>query len=449
MGARRSHVKRTRVEDTMHYVVLGAGPSGVVAAETLRKTDPNGTITLVSGENEPPYSRMAIPYVLTGKIAEDGTYLRKAPGHYAALGIEVRHGLATRLDPDHKRIDFQDGSHLKYDRLLIATGARPVRPPIPGLDLKNVHHCWTLEDTRNIVRLAEPNTHVVLMGAGFIGCIVLEALAARGVQLTVVEMGDRMVPRMMNPVAGTMIRTWCEKKGIRVLTSTRIKSLQSVAAEKSRGIFGFFKRNQPTYESDTIDVELDSGERIAAHLVVVSAGVTPNVDFLKDSGVKLDRGILVDRYMRTSVNDVYAAGDVAQGYDFSTREHDVHAIQPTASEHGRIAAMNMAGQNVQYNGSLQMNVLDTVGLISSSFGLWAGVAGGDSVEVVDHDNYKYLSLQFQDDVLVGGTAIGLTQHIGALRGLIQAERPLGPWKDRLKKDPHRIMEAYVAHSQIK
>ncbi|HYG90421.1 MAG TPA: FAD/NAD(P)-binding oxidoreductase [Azospirillum sp.] len=433
----------------MHYVVLGAGPSGVVAAETLRKADPNGTITLVSGETEPPYSRMAIPYVLTGKIGEEGTYLRKTPGHYAALGIEVRHGLASRLDPDHKRIDFQDGSHATYDRLLIATGARPVRPPIPGLELKNVHHCWTLEDARNIARLAEPGSHVVLMGAGFIGCIVLEALAARGVQLTVVEMGDRMVPRMMNATAGTMIRTWCEAKGIRVLTSTKIKSLQSVAAEKSRGIFGLLKRRQPVTESDTIDVELDSGERIGAHLVVVSAGVTPNVEFLKGSDIKLERGILVDRYMRTSVNDVYAAGDVAQGYDFSTRAHDVHAIQPTASEHGRIAAMNMAGRNVQYNGSLQMNVLDTVGLISSSFGLWAGVEGGDSVEVVDHENYKYLSLQFQDNVLVGGTAIGLTQHVGALRGLIQAETALGPWKERLKKDPHRIMEAYVAHSQVR
>lgn len=433
----------------MHYVVLGAGPSGVVAAETLRKADPAGTITLVSGENEPPYSRMAIPYVLTGKIGEAGTHLRKGADHYAARGIEVRvNARATALMPDHKRIDFADGSHLKYDRLLVATGARPVRPPIPGLNLKGVHHCWTLEDTRNIIKLAEPGTHVVLMGAGFIGCIVLEALAARGVQLTVVEMGDRMVPRMMNPIAGTMIRRWCEAKGIRVLTGTRIKALQNVAAEKSRGIFGFLKRREPTEARDTLDVELDSGEMLSAHLVVVSAGVAPNVDFLANSGVKLDRGIMVDRYMRTSVNDVYAAGDVAQGYDFSTKAHDVHAIQPTASEHGRIAAMNMAGHNIQYNGSLQMNVLDTVGLISSSFGLWAGVDGGDSVEIVDDANYKYLNLQFADDVLVGGTAIGVTQHVGVMRGLIQTGTRLGPWKERLKADPHRLMEAYIARTHL-
>ncbi|WP_029007796.1 NAD(P)/FAD-dependent oxidoreductase [Azospirillum halopraeferens] len=432
----------------MHYVVLGAGPAGVVAAETLRTADRAGTITLVGGEPEPPYSRMAIPYFLTGKIPAEGTHLRKAPGYYDTLGIGFRQGTAEGLDTDAKRIAFADGSHLHYDRLLIATGARPVRPPIAGLERKAVHHCWTLEDARNIVTLAEPGSHVVLMGAGFIGCIVLEALAMRGVNLTVVEMGDRMVPRMMNPTAGTMIRKWCETKGVRVLTSTRIKSLQSVAAEKSRGIFGFLRRKEAPRDSDTIDVELDTGEMLAAHLVVVCAGVKPNTDFLEGSGIRTDGGILVDRYMRTSANDVYAAGDVARGYDFSTKGHDVHAIQPTASEHGRIAALNMAGHNVQYNGSLQMNVLDTLGLISSSFGLWDGVEGGEAVEVVDHDAYRYLCLQFKDDVLVGGTAIGMTQHIGCLRGLIQAGTRLGPWKERLRRDPMRIMDAYVAHSQM-
>ncbi len=432
----------------MHYVVLGAGPSGVIAAETLRKADPSGVITLVGGENEQPYSRMAIPYVLTGKIGYEGTHLRKTQGHYEDRRIDYRIGAAVKLEPDDKRIHFADGSHLAYDRLLIATGARPVRPPIPGLELKGVHHCWTLEDTRNIERLAAPGSHVVLMGAGFIGCIVLEALAARGVSLTVVEMGDRMVPRMMNPTAGTMIKTWCEKKGIRVLTSTRIKSVQSVAAEKSKGIFGFLKRRTEAAKDDSLDVELDNGEMIPAHLVVVAAGVRPNVEFLEGSGIKIQSGIMVDRYMRTSVNDIYAAGDVAQGYDFSTKGHDVHAIQPTASEHGRIAAMNMAGHNLPYNGSLQMNVLDTVGLISSSFGMWAGVEGGDHVETVNHDRYEYLNLQFKDDVIVGATAINVTQHIGVLRGLIQTGTKLGPWKEKLAKNPHMIMDAYLARTQL-
>lgn len=430
----------------MRYVILGAGPSGVIAAETLRKADPAGEITMISSEAEPPYSRMAIPYYLTGKIKAEGTHLRKGDGHFDGLGIAYRHGIATRLHADDKFVAMADGSRVPYDRLLIATGSRPTRPPIPGLELNNVHHCWTLEDARNIERLAAPGSHVVLMGAGFVGCIVLEALAMRGVKLTVVELGDRMVPRMMDETAGGMLARWCEAKGVRVLTSTGVKALRSVAAEKARGIFARLFRRQPAAADDMLDVELSSGEMVAAHLVVVCAGVRSNTDFLEGSGVRTDRGILVDRYLRTSVNDVYAAGDVAQGFDFSTREHDVHAIQPTASEHGRIAAMNMAGHNIAYNGSLQMNVLDTLGLISCSFGLWGGTDKSEQVVSVDHDKFRYLSLQFEDDVLIGGQGVGLTNHVGVLRGLIQSQTRLGSWKEKLREDPYRVMEAYLART---
>lgn len=430
----------------MHHVILGAGPSGVIAAETLRKVAPASSITMVSSEPEPPYSRMAIPYFLTGKVGEEGTHLRKTPDHFKNLHIDYRHGFAEKLDADTKTVCFADGSNLKYDRLLLATGSRAVRPPIPGLELKNVHHCWTLEDARNIARLAVPGSHVVLMGAGFVGCIVLEALAMRGVKLTVVELGDRMVPRMMSPIAGRLLSRWCENKGVRVLTSTGVKSLRNVAAEKAQGIFARLFRREAPRKDDTLDVELSTGEMLAAHLVVVCAGVKSNTEYLEGSGIKTDRGVLVDRYLRTSVNDVFAAGDVAQGFDFSTKEHDVHAIQPTASEHGRIAAMNMAGHNVAYNGSLQMNVLDTLGLISCSFGLWNGSARSEQVEALDEENFKYLSLQFEDDVLIGGNALGLTQHVGVLRGLIQSGTRLGPWKEKLKEDPYRVMEAYLART---
>ena len=135
---------------------------------------------------------------------------------------------------------------------------------------------------------------------------------------------------------------------------------------------------------------------------------------------------------------------MAQGRDFSTGGFDVHAIQPTASEHGRCAALNMAGVATPYQGSLNMNVLDTLGLISSSFGLWMGVDGGDTAEACEPDRFRYLSLQFQDDVMVGATSIGLTQHVGVLRGLIQGRVRLGDWKQQLLWDPSRVMAAYLA-----
>ena len=186
----------------MKHIILGNGPAGVVAAETLRRVAPADEILLVGNEDEPPYSRMAIPYLLEGNIDETGTYLRKTADHFASLRITQRRGRVVAVNTEKQTILFEDGQFEGYDRLLIATGSHPVRPPIPGIDLPQAQTCWTLEDARAIARLAQPGSRVLQLGAGFIGCIIMEALVKRGVHLTVVEMGDRMVPRMMTPEAG-------------------------------------------------------------------------------------------------------------------------------------------------------------------------------------------------------------------------------------------------------
>jgi NAD(P)H-nitrite reductase large subunit len=152
--------------------------------------------------------------------------------------------------------------------------------------------------------------------------------------------------------------------------------------------------------------------------------------------------------MQSSVADVFAAGDVAQGRDLSTGDYYVQAIQPTAVEHGKLAASNMVfGKRSPHPGNLNMNVLDTVGLISTSFGMWMGVDGGEEAEMSDVKNFKYLNLQFKDDVLVGASSLGMTQHVGVMRGLIQTGAHLGEWKDKLLEEPNRISEAYLASAQ--
>ncbi len=414
----------------MHHVIIGAGPAGVIAAESLRRLDPGSEITVIGDEPEPPYSRMALPYYLTQRIGEAGTYLRKGADHYTARQIDLRRAKVTRVDPPRKQLQLDSGTELAYERLLIATGSHPVTPSIPGIDLPGISPCWTLEDARHIAQQAVAGARVVLIGAGFIGCIILEALVRRGVVLTVVEMEDRLVPRMLNRTAGGLIQRWCEHKGITVHTSTRV-----MAIEKAKNGHRFH-------------VVLEPGKALPADLVITATGVRPNSEFLEGSGIRTDQGILIDRHMRTGCPDIYAAGDVAQGIDFSTGEYSVQAIQPTAAEHALLAARNMAGLNgAVHRGSVNMNVLDTLGLISSSFGLWMGVEEGESAELCDPERYRYLNLQFQNDVLVGATALGLTQHIGVLRGLIQSKIRLKSWKDKLKADPMRIMEAYLANTQ--
>ena len=412
----------------MHHVIIGAGPAGVIAAETLRKIDPSSSVAIIGEETEATYSRMALPYYLIEKIGEEGTFLRKTPSHYSDKGIDIIQDRVSVVNTDSKTLSLENGDDVSFDKLLIATGSHPVSPPIPGLDLPGIHPCWTLEDGRNIIKRAQPGSNVVLMGAGFIGCIILEALALRKVNLTVIEMEDRMVPRMMNQISGNLIKQWCIDKGVAVYTSTRVEAIEKGA-------------------DDRLKVKLDNGKVLDADLVISATGVRSNIQFLEGSNIDTELGILVNNRLQSNHPDVYAAGDVCQGKDFSTGEYSVQAIQPTAADHGRIAAMNMAGRDTIHQGSINLNVLDTMGLISSSYGLWMGVDGGDSAELNDPDRYRYISLQFEDDVLVGAQSLGLTQHVGVLRGLIQSRIKLGKWKDHLIKDPTRIMEAYLGCTQ--
>lgn len=406
------------------HVIIGNGPAGVVAAETLRRADAEAGITLIGDEAEPPYSRMAIPYLLMGKIDEAGTYLRKDAEHFERLRIRMLFGRVTAIDSGARMLSLADGSVLPYDRLLIASGAQPVRPPVPGIDLPKVLSCWTLADARAIVAGIGRGMRVLQMGAGFIGCIIMESLAARGPQLTVVEMGDRMVPRMLDAVAGTMLRRWCEARGVRVLTGRRVVTIASAG--------------------EALLVRLDEGETLEVDALISATGVRPNIAFLDGSGVAVNAGVLVDTTLQTSVAGIYAAGDVAEAVEFGSGLRVVNAIQPDAVEQGRTAALNMAGQSAALPGTFVFNVLDTLGLISASFGQWQGVAGGETAQLLDETRFRYLRLAFGGDRLVGANCIGHTEHIGVLRGLIQGRVRLGEWKDRLLANPLQLSEAYIA-----
>ena len=410
----------------MHHVILGAGPAGVIAAETIRKHAPADQITLVGDEPVAPYSRMAIPYLLMGNIGEQGLHLRKTQSHYQDLDITMLQGKAMRVDAAARQVTLDGGRTLKFDKLLVTTGSSPVRPPIPGMDCAGVHHCWTLADARKIMALATKGARVLQLGAGFIGCIIMEALAARGVELTVVEMGDRMVPRMMGPTAGGMIRRWCEAKGVTVHTQTRLEAIEACAPLK---------------------VRLSNGEHVAADLVIIAAGVKPNIGFLENSGITCLQGVLTDEHLQTNVPGIYAAGDCAEAFDKVSGQSIISAIQPNAAEQARVAALNMVGQAAELRGVTQINVLDTLGLISTSFGNWQGVPGGERVELTDEAAGRHLSLQFSGDVLVGCNSVGWTEHVGAMRGLVEGQIKLGAWKERLQEDPTQLMTAYLACAQ--
>ncbi len=454
----------------MKHVILGAGPAGVIAAETLRKHAPNDEIVIIGDEPEAPYSRMAIPYLLIGKVGEEGTHLRHTPKHFESLRITLERGCAKAVDVAGRKVVLEDGRSVAFDKLLIATGSSPATAPIPGIRGPGVHSCWTLADARAIAAEAKPGTRVLQLGAGFIGCIIMEALAARGVKLSVVEMGDRMVPRMMGPTAGRMIKQWCEHKGIAVYTGAKVEAIErpgaaapapAAAPQAEPGLLGKIANalglgSAPAPApapaaapaiAGPMKVRLSSGQVLEADLVISATGVRPNIGFLEKSGIICLQGVLTDEHLQTNVPGIYAAGDCAEAFDKVSGKTIVSAIQPNAAEQARVAALNMLGQVTSLPGVTQINVLDTLGMISASFGLWDGVPGGQHVELTDEAAGRHLSLQFDHEKLVGCNAIGWTEHVGVMRGLVEGQVKLGEWKDKLLEDPTLLMSAYLACAQ--
>ncbi len=417
------------------HVIVGAGPAGVIAAETIRKHAPHDEITIIGEEKEAPYSRMAIPYLLVGHVPEQGTHLRKSTSHFKDLKINVLQAQVNNARAATKTVVLDNGKSMPYDRLLIATGSTPMRPPIAGMDLPGIYSCWTLADARAILDKVKPGSRVLQMGAGFIGCIIMEALAARiethkAGKLTIVEMGDRMVPRMMGPAAGGMIKNWVQSKGVDVHTGAKVASI--------------------TQKDAALVAQLSTGQSIEVDVIISATGVKPTIGFLKDSGITCMAGVLTDDHMQTNAQGVYAAGDCAQAYDHFTGAQVVSAIQPNAADQARVAGLNMVGLHASLRQVTQINVLDTLGLVSTSFGNWQGVPkeqGGEQIELKDDVRFKLLSMQFKADVMVGCNSIGWTDHIGALRGLVEGKVKLGEWKARLQADPTQLMAAYLATAQ--
>ncbi len=412
----------------MRHVIIGGGPAGIYALDTIRKLDDTASITLIS--DEPAYSRMALPYYLAREIPEEQLYLGNER-FFQEMRVEALLGKrVTKIDPQKKIVTFDDGGTVSFDILLIATGSSATRPKVPGVDGQHVTTLWTLEDAKKVVKRARAQSRVVFIGAGFIGFIVLNALYKIGCQLSVIEIEDRILPRMLDMASASLAERWLTDKGIAVYTGATVTEIGNLQDGRK-------------------SVRLSDGRSLTADLVIIATGIRANTDLIQGSGIQAQEGIIVSDRLQTSFPFIYAGGDVAKGPDLSTGQPAVHAIQPTAVDHGRVAGANMAGQTVRYPGSLIMNVLDVAGLHCSSFGLWRD----DGREAMILSNPKrpiYRKLLWEEDRIVGAIFIGpaedtaMLNDLGMVKGLIQSKADLGAWKAHLKKYPMDIRRPYVA-----
>ncbi|MFV2068494.1 MAG: NAD(P)/FAD-dependent oxidoreductase, partial [Pirellulales bacterium] len=416
---------------SLHHVIIGGGPVATNAIETIRQLETAASrITLIS--DEPAHSRMALPYWLSGQMPREQAITADA-STFQRLAVDARIGSrVTAIDPNRRCVTLDDSQTLAFDRLLIATGASPRDLAIAGADLPAVQPLWGLDDTQRMLeatgRIGRPR--IVMIGAGFIGLIMLAAMQKRGWQLTVVEQADHLLPRMLDTKAAKLAEEWLAAKEIELHCGTTVTSID----ENKDG---------------TQRLSLANGLRLDADRVVVATGIEPNIELARKAGIATETGILVDTTMQTSASHLFAGGDVAQGPVLFSRKRAIHAIHPTAVDHGRVAGANMAGHGVNYPGSLSMNVLDACGLQLASFGAWSDDKA-ETTTIFHPDGYVYRRLVWSDDQIRGAIFVGrahdmgMLTDVGMIKGIIQTGTRLGKWKTYLEGHPFDVRRAYVA-----
>jgi NAD(P)H-nitrite reductase large subunit len=410
------------------HLIIGGGTAGMNAIGTIREEESERSeIALVSLER--PYSRMVLPYYLDGSIAESHVFTATPPV-LAQWGVKSVVGRrAKALDTAANACVLDDDTRVEYDDCLIATGSSALRAPVSGADGPGVHSFWTLDEARGVIAQVGPGTHVVMVGAGFISFTILNSILARGARLTIVEIAPRILPRMVDDTGAGLVTKWLERNGVTIRAGVKLTKIEDA---KGRRRLRFAR-----------------GPDIVADTVVMATGIRVNLDWLKGSGVKVNRGVIVDDHLRSSVPNVYAAGDIAEGRDLISGEAAVHAIEPTAQEHGRVVGANMAGRDVGYRGSLLMNIVEVCQLDVASFGAWED-AHAETASAVREDRPAYRKLLFRGDRLTGAIILGpssdiwSTNDVGMLKGLVQTGRALGPWKAYLKKNPFDLKPAFIA-----
>ncbi|MBP5428754.1 MAG: NAD(P)/FAD-dependent oxidoreductase [Clostridia bacterium] len=377
------------------YLVIGNGAAAVGTVEGIRSHDGEGEITVVSGENRPVYARPLISYYLEGKT--DLTKMNYRPDDfYEKNGCRVLYGRrALSLDPEKKTASLDDGSVLSYDEVCVAAGSRPFVPPFEGLaNVENKFGFMTLDDALSLEGALRPDARVLIVGAGLIGLKCAEGIARRVGTVTVCDLAERVLSSILDAECAKIVQRHLEENGISFLLG------DSVAR---------FDRNEAT---------MKSGKTVPFDLVVLAVGVRANVDLVKDAGGEVNRGIVVDEKMRTSLRSVYAAGDCAEGFDASVGQNRVLAILPNAYLQGRAAGVNMAGGDAALTNAIPMNAIGFFGLHLMT----AGAYDGEMTEEKTENGVKRFFVK--DGFLRGFILIGATERAGIYTSLIREKTPL-------------------------
>lgn len=402
----------------VRYVIVGNSAAGLAAASSLRAAAPEAEIILIDGEEGPAYSRVLTSYAISGQVPLERLFLVDG-SFYRERGIEARFGQRVAgLRAGENALELESGERVGFDRLLVATGASPQRLEVPGAGRPGVFTLRTRADAQAIRQAAQGAKQAVVVGGGLVAFKAAEALHTLGLAVTMVVSSSRVLSQMLDPVTAGLVLAHLARFGLTVLLG------ESVAEVRGNG--------------RTLHVVTDQGRELPCDLVVVGKGVRPNVGWLAGSGVAVNRGVVVDEFLRTSRPRVYAAGDVAETWDLARDERRVNALWGNAVEQGRIAGLNLAapsGASLAYPGSLSENSLHWGDLSVITVGHVNPPAEDPSYRIHERragDRF-YRRLVFRDGRLVGAVLFGDVRGAGILRSLIQAGAGQGKWEDRVEE----------------
>ncbi|MDP6577453.1 MAG: FAD-dependent oxidoreductase [Dehalococcoidales bacterium] len=414
------------------YLIIGNSAGGIGAAEAIREVDRQGRLVIVSDEPYPAYSRPLIAEYLAERRPLERMLFRP-PDFYERHNIVAFLGRkVTRLYPDRQVVELDSGERIRWQKLLLATGGTPIVPPIEGADKKGVFTFTTFDDVKAINRYLDRKARAVVIGGGLIGLSVTEALSRRGMEVTVVEMKERILNVILDETASALEEEMLQQVGIKLMTGHTVAKISRGSRDKITGVI------------------LNDGTPIPGELVIVAIGVQPRMELITNTGIEINRGVVVDQYMATSNSDIYACGDVAEAYDITYGECRLTPIWPNAYIGGRIAGFNMTGTPIEYPGGTAMNSLKYFGLDMVSAGMVTPL--NDRYEVISHrtDN-TYGKVILKDGLVVGLVFAGNIEKSGIIFNLIKNKIKVEGFKQALVAEdfglatlPKELWQPYLA-----
>jgi NAD(P)H-nitrite reductase large subunit len=397
------------------YLIIGNSAGGIGAAEAIREVDKIGTLTIVSDEPYPTYSRPLIAeYLADGRPLDKMLYRQcdfyEINNIVAMLGQKV-----AELDFDSRTIRLEDGRAIAWEKLLLATGGSPIIPTIEGIGLKGVFTFTKLDDARDIddfLNWYGRGVRAVVIGGGLIGISATEALVKRKVEVTIVEMKERILNTILDKETSVLMDEELKRHGAEIITCHTVSGISS------------------SLPGEGTSVTLDDGRSIPCEMVILAIGVQPRLELAAASGLKTSHGIVVDRRMATSIPDVYACGDVAEAYDFVYGENRLTPVWPNAYTGGRTAGLNMAGVPAEYPGGTAMNALKYFGVSIVSAGIVTPPDDGYEV-IANKTGNSYKKVVLKDGLIVGMVFAGDIETSGIVYNLMKDGVDVSSFKEEL------------------